>query len=157
MEKRKKILIALLVFLIILIGLVITIYIVFKNDVSDSGVSNDNSVLLGEWKSFKMEFIDQGERLNAKDDTNSLYFIDGNTLRICMVNEGGDIPTCFITTYSYDSDECYIDIKENNTYLSGKIKLILEDNDTILIVQSQSYDGTIAREYFEKQLEVLES
>lgn len=152
MKKRNIILYVFLGFAILLTMSGAILYLVFKNDIKDDNTKN-NDVLLGEWKSFQMEFLDQGDRLTAKYDTDSLYFIEDGKIRICMVFEGEDVPTCFITTYSYDSDKGYIDITKNNTYLSGKIKVTLEDNDAILIMQSQSYDGTVARAYFERQRE----
>lgn len=148
MKNRRKILIAVLISLIVIIGVVITIYLLVGRENSEKEVE---SSLKGSWKAFQIVFVYEGEEYSTNIN-DSIVIENDNFLNGCFIQSEIDeeVPSCYSVGYHYDKKGGeYIYFTENSTYLTGKMKMSWKDNN-ILIFESATYDGTRYLVYMEK-------
>ena len=133
---KKKILIIILVFLVLLLGIVIYLkFTDYKENENDSGNILDE-ILSGKnnstWQSFRYEFVTDDEIFN---ETNSgdmeLKFSEG-IVKICMLSVDDGLKYCEDLSFSY-SDDNTIKISEG-TYIGfyGTFEVSYENEALIL-------------------------
>lgn len=133
---KKKILIIILVFLVLLLGIVIYLkFTDYKENENDSGNILDE-ILSGKnnstWQSFRYEFVTDDEIFN---ETNSgdmeLKFSEG-IVKICMLSVDNGLKYCEDLSFSY-SDDNTIKISEG-TYIGfyGTFEVSYENEVLIL-------------------------
>lgn len=133
---KKKILIIILVFLVLLLGIVIYLkFTDYKENENDSGNILDE-ILSGKnnstWQSFRYEFVTDDEIFN---ETNSgdmeLKFSEG-IVKICMLSVDNGLKYCEDLSFSY-SDDNTIKISEG-TYIGfyGTFEVSYENEALIL-------------------------
>lgn len=140
MKEKIKTILLIMCTIILIIAIVFITVVFMKNKQYTNKLSYD-------WDFYKNELVVNKEVVDSIEVSNMYIKINNNNkINMCYLENSKEI--CQEADYEYNDD--ILDISENNSYLNGKYKVVI-DNDTMVLWNLNEGEEILIKLYFKKK------
>lgn len=140
MKEKIKTILLIMCTIILIIAIVFIIVVFMRNKQYTNKLSYD-------WDFYKNELVVNKKVVDSIEVSNMYIKINNNNkINMCYLENSKEI--CQEADYEYNDD--ILDISENNSYLNGKYKVVI-DNNTMVLWNLNEGEEILIKLYFRKK------